>query len=41
MGLLRITPPAAPVTESDDEDLILAETDFDSYAQSLRQDDEA
>ena len=41
MGLLRITPPAAPVTESDDEDLILAETGFDSYAQSLRQDDEA
>jgi hypothetical protein len=40
MGLLRTASSTAPLTENDDEDLVLAEAGFDSYAQSLNHDDE-
>ena len=39
IGLLSAARPSAPVGESDEEDLVLAEAGLDSYAESLAQDD--
>jgi hypothetical protein len=40
LGLIKTTPPAAPIGSSDQEDEVLAQSGLDSYAEALVEDDQ-